>query len=621
VKRIIAADFRDYRRDRFVDAQTSAQAKLTPTVLLTNEMGVDNGFREELTADCWSRAVFELPPGKVKGAELLFYVMDDTSTQHEPMRLIVNGRRLTHRQDRERMLTGGWDRRKIPAGCLAEGRNEFIFAGNGVLYVDPGHGGASSRSLDGGKTWHADALGPSSDLRGEYMVRLRLRGYPPCGQLTSPVIDLGDPDAKGRIAPRMEIKNVRLTCGKRTPSGTRIELEMRAGSTPAFDPRYWTPWEQRTTLARPGRFVQWRAKLQTRSADKTPVLTRVTLEVDIEEHEADLKDVKLLELDHPELARSSYEFTYLAPHRRAERLAKQYRLQEVVAGGRTELEKLALLRDWVHSQWLGWQTAKYPYCPSWDPIEILETTKGNWGFGMCTHYAAVFVGCAAALGYVSRVLIIDHHCLAEVWSEELQKWMLQDAGPGREYDATYELNGVPLNALELHDAVARGEAGRLKANKLPENKVAKMDQHAELFCRFGIPLRNNHLTHPEPAELRQGRGQYHWDGYLWWSDDIAPKYPEYSLQTSRPADFYWSVNQTRLFLQATDEPCALKVDLETVTPNFSHYEVRMDDGQWQKACSPVRWPLHEGRNALAARSVNAFGKQGRICRALIECAR
>ena len=93
------------------------------------------------------------------------------------------------------------------------------------------------------------------------------------------------------------------------------------------------------------------------------------------------------------------------------------------------------------------------------------------------------------------MLIVEHHCLAEVWSEQLQKWILEDAGPCREYDATYEIDGVPINALELHDALLAGQRDKIMSNKLPQNKVDPMDRYVETFCRFGIPLRNNHLTH------------------------------------------------------------------------------------------------------------------------------
>ena len=620
MKNITVNDFRDYTRDRFIDAQTGAAAKLSPTLHLTHESGVEGQIREELNQSGRSRVVFDIPSGKVKSAELLFYVNADSTTQEKPMRLLVNGHRLSHRQNRERMLTGGWDRKRIPARMLRDGRNEFIFSHHGVLHVDPGPGGHSSRSFDGGKTWHEAALGPDNDVRGEYMVRLRLKGYAPSGQLTSPFIDLADPHHEGRIAPPQNIQKIRLTAQTRTPAGSRIQFEMRSGSSPAFDPRFWTPWERRTTLERPGRFVQFRATLSTRSADKTPTLESIALQVNNKEDKTALEHLKLLELDHPEIARSSYDFTYMAPHPRLERLRKQYRLDEVVAAGETELEKFALLRDWVHSQWLGWQADKYPYCPPWDPLEILETTKGNWGFGMCTHYGAVFTGCAAALGYVARVLIVDHHCLAEIWSEELQKWILQDPGPGREHDATYESRGVPVNALEFHHAFVQKKARFLKINKLPQKTTAPMTQQwGGLFRRFGIPPRNNHLVYAEPAELRHGYQQYHYDGYLWWSVDIDPQFAEYSLQTSRPADFYWSVNQTRLYLQSGSAPDTLQVDLETVTPNFSHFLVQVDEGEWEKQQAPLQWQLHPGENKLAVRSENVFGKQGRIARARVHC--
>jgi len=626
MKSIAVKDFRDYPRDRFVDAQTSPAARLAPTYLLTHEMGVEGDLREQLTPTTWARVQFAIPSAKVKSAELLFYVNSDPTTREKPMRLLVNGQRLSHRQKPERMLTGGWDRCRIPAKYLQDGANEIILSHSGVLHVDPFPGGLeklpeshSSRSFDGGATWHQAAHGPTADVAGEYLVRLRLKGYPSTGTLTSPVIDLADPEDKGAIAPRLQLKKVALTSQQQAPQGTRIQCEMRTGTTPSFDPLTWSPWQRRTSLAKPGRFVQWRATLNTRAADKTPVLKAVTLKADLKEDRSALDRVRLLELDQPDFATSSYAFTYMGSHPRQERLVKQYRLDEVIAAGKTELEQLALLRDWVHSQWLGWQADKYPYCPPWDPLEILETTKGNWGFGMCTHYGAVFSGCAAALGFVSRSIVVDHHCLAEVWSEDLQKWILEDAGPSREYDATYEVDGIPLNALELHGYLVREEQKKVMSNKLPQNAVEPMTDHIRTLIRFGIPLRNTHLIHAEPAELRHGNGQYHWDGYLWWSDDANPKYAEYSLQTSRSADFYWSVNQTRLYLQAGAASDELTVALANTTPNFSHYLVQIDDGEWEEIReSSLTWKLHPGENQLAARSVNQFGRQGRISRARVD---
>ena len=614
-KRIAQRDFRDYRRSHFVDAQTSASARLAPTLMLTNELGFNGDIPDALGADDWARVEFDIPSAQVKSAEVLFYVKSPNSTQEKPLRLLVNGSRINHYQKCSMLDHQGWDRARIPAHFLKKGVNEIAFGMNGVLYVDPGPGGRSSRSFDGGETWHPNALGGDGRIAGEYLVRLRLKGYPPRGELVSPVFDLADPEGNG-IAPRVDIRCLRLTHDKEAPRGTRIDFEMRSGSTPAFSPRHWTSWAGKTALERPGRFAQWRAVLRTDSAAATPVLKSVALTVDYVAARGSLKGIELLELEQPDIVYSSYDFDYLGPHHRVDRLVKQYRLEEVIAPGETELEKFGLLRDWVHSQWLGWQAVDYPYCPPWDPLEILETTKGNWGFGMCTHYGAVFAACASALGYVARVLIVNGHCLAEIWSDDLQKWILQDPGPSVEYDATYESRGVPVNALEFHRMHAAGKAHHLTINKLPQKTKARMtNAWGSTFRRFGIPLRNNHLVKAEPAELHHGYSAYHWDGYLWWSVDIDPKYAEYSLQTSRPGDFYWSVNQTRLYPRGGGGgPGVLEVDVETATPNFSHYQIRIDSGEWIEAEAPPSWALHRGENEMEVRGVNAFGRAGRSAR-------
>ena len=598
-------------KDRFIDVQSvPGEVRLAPSLLITNEMGVNGKIPEELSATNWAKVVLDVPSAAVQGAQLLFYVNADDRTKDTPMKIRVNGHLVEHRQVKERMLTGGWDRADIPVECLNDGPNAFVFADHGVLHVDPKPGGRSARSFDGGKTWHTGALGPERNITGEYMVRLRLRGYAPCGRLTSPVMDLADPKGEGKIAPKMEINWVMVSADKEVPEGTGIEFELRTGTMPSFDPMFWTPWQKTSALDHAGRFVQWRVTLTANSADTTPILRAVTLSAEIQADEAGPSDIEIVAFERPEIVRSSYPFTYMPPHPKVTRLVKQFRLDEMIAAGKTDLERLALLRDWVHSQWLGWQSSKYPYCPPWDPIEILETTKGNWGYGMCTHYAATFVGCAAALGYPARSVILDHHCIAEIWSDELGKWIVEDAGPSREFDATYERDGVPLNALEVHEALREGKEKELMANKLPQGTVEQMDKYVATFVRFGIPLRNDFLIHAEPAELEHGAQQYHWDGVLWWTDDVVPKYAEYSLQTSRPGDFYPTLNRTRIYLQATDTPSTLRVDLETVTPNFDHYLVRKDGGAWEAKQAPFDWTLHGGENTLSVKSLNRFGREG-----------
>ena len=133
---IIQREFRDYRRDHFVDAQTSSSARLAPTLLLTNEMGGSAEIGDELGAHGRARVEFDVPSAEVKSAEVVFYVKGQDESQVDAMRLFVNGSRITHQ--REGRITGvagrtcGWDRMRIAARYLKKGMNEIIFTG-GVL--------------------------------------------------------------------------------------------------------------------------------------------------------------------------------------------------------------------------------------------------------------------------------------------------------------------------------------------------------------------------------------------------------------------------------------------------------------------------------------------------------
>jgi hypothetical protein len=132
-----------------------------------------------------------------------------------------------------------------------------------------------------------------------------------------------------------------------------------------------------------------------------------------------------------------------------------------------------------------------------------------------------------------------------------------------------------------------------------------------LFVRFAIPLRNNHLSQPAPAEIEHGREQYRWDGYLWWSDSVDdPRYPEYSLLSNRVADFYPSLNQVAVDLQQHDQD-TLTVNLDSMTPNLARYEAAIDEKAWTTARPGFKWALHDGENRLKVRTVNTFGVAGR----------
>ena len=103
---------------------------------------------------------------------------------------------------------------------------------------------------------------------------------------------------------------------------------------------------------------------------------------------------------------------------------------------------------------------------------------------------------------------------------------------------------MPINALEMHRSAAANKAEDIAIIPPPPIPIDQMRQmFVDLYLRFGIPLRNDHLYRSEPQELEQGMNQYHWDGHLWWTDSLDPRYPEYSLQTTPAGGFLLVLEQ------------------------------------------------------------------------------
>jgi hypothetical protein len=609
-------------RDRFIAVDhTPAQIRLAKSYLVTNETGVTGKCFDPLGKEGFARIRFNVPIPGFDRALLLIY-NSYTYKDNHPKTLAVNAHERPYVHDEARMLTGGWARHDVPADELKTGLNDVVIGGTGGLHVDTfSHNGASSRSSDGGKTFKPDALGPDGNWSGEYIVRLRVYGHPPSGDVTSPVVDAACAPTDPKVRPNVAVRTLTLKADQSTPQGTQIAYAVRSGSTPIVTGRSWNTWR---TIA-PGesipihghRYLQWHARLTTDSSQRTPVIRSVRLVMQADLDRPDLAGLHVDAYDNPTLSVGSYPFTWESDTPRIRHLREKYNLTDVVNVAADELTQQSTLRKWVSRQWKdGWDLGKYNYVPPWDALELLELAPRNLSLGMCTHYSCTFVQTATAVGFSARSVIIDHHCVAEVWSNELGKWVLQDTGPGPGPEGypvsfAYQADGKWLNALDVHRALI--DKRPVTAVPLQDLKQPyTLDQKwMDLFVRFAIPLLNNHLSQPAPAEFEHGHEQYRWDRYVWWTDSLDdPTYPEYSYLTDRVADFYYNVNEVAVDLQQS-EPHKLVANLATHTPNLSRYEAAIDDAPWRTVESGFPWPLHDGTNRLRVRSVNVFGRPNR----------
>jgi len=637
-----AADWDRTLYDGKIDVSDPSGVRLLKTELIADEMGMTTGKMEEVVfGNTWIRKDFLLDRVEADAALLLIHWNEYES---EAMRRLkptldveVNGRLIRLVPDIDRMRTGGWIRCDVPVSSLKAGLNSvvihngtdfpFVFSVEAAKFPN-----RSAKSLDGGKSWDDARLGRENYIDGEYLIRLRLSRYPARAEILSDFIKLASLAGEGAVKPEVRLTSLRLSAQSQTPPGTSVGLAVRGGPTPAFAPETWSSWSDPADLAptavKTWKFVQWRAELRTTNRRLTPVLRSLELAADLSVVAAPPAGLEVERDENRKIVRGYYPFAFQnAAEPRLTTLRNRYRLDEVVGGCSTEFQRFRTLAFWVRGMWRdAWGKHGEELHTPWDALISLELAPQYKASGMCVIYSNTFVQSALAVGLQARGLILDHHFATEAWSNELGKWVMFDIGNNTTSirPAFHEKDGVPLDAREIHE-VAR--ADRLDdiwivpagpQDRFKGSEDVKQDGHylgpRYWKPRFGIPLRNNHLTSWLPGELEHGFIQYHYDGYLWWKDAPLSEYEEYSLHSSHDRDFHFTLNEAQVFLTATADAAKLDVVLDTVTPNFKTFEVRIDEGAWTASPASFAWALHPGANILEARAVNAFDLPGSVSR-------
>ncbi len=312
-------------------------------------------------------------------------------------------------------------------------------------------------------------------------------------------------------------------------------------------------------------------------------------------------------------------------HPRMKRLREEYRLEEAVRGEESDFRRMLRLRAWVHSRWPIDNNQNF----SGDAFAILEKAKEGAGFH-CAHSMTVQYAVMTAMGHVARNLGTDadhekfgksrHHGVNEVWSNEHAKWVLLDA----KYDVHFERDGVPLSALEVHDAVrsgktegvltVRGVDRRTESLGGPDSIEASPDN----YWWISYHVRSDTFTQP------------HWSGgsRLVVPDNDAFRTTVWQRGGASGLAKHWAyganafipVKEARQIewtpgvpgLRVTQKADgALEVRLQSATPNFKEYEVRVQGRGWAP-CPEGRaaWSLEKGENTLEVRTRNLFGIAG-----------
>ena len=311
-------------------------------------------------------------------------------------------------------------------------------------------------------------------------------------------------------------------------------------------------------------------------------------------------------------------------------LKKRYRLDQVIAPGRDEFEKQVLLLDWTHRQFKKFGR---PSTNCAGALEILGGIEQGHTF-FCSQYIQVMVSSASSLGWVNRPLALrrhqgvnkvggsTEHSVTEMWSNQHRKWVMFDPTS----NMVIETNGVPLNAWEIRQEWFSRNGTNLT---FVVGKDQRRYRKANLPIVLGKFPEFGNLT-VEPDEL----DKYGFIGYIPNTDLMDSGFDYAKMFITKDAlcdgtqwhvrmlpqhpatDPYYPINQAHLTIDVRDP--VLSVKLDTFTPNFERYELRIDRSGWSETDPSFAWDLHPGRNRLEARTVNRFGVKGPVSTAELD---
>jgi len=555
------------------------------------------------------------------------------------LKLTLNGQEVKLGEPRK--LGHYWQAYTIDPKLLVSGSNEFVLSGKGQVWVAldadyaagsltrTRHPNRSAKSSDGGKTWSDTKLGVDDDLDGEYYVRLFLDHYVPRGRVTTPVLDLGNL-AERPIASQIEApQTAHVALDAATKSGASVAVRYRSGTTYVPGKKTWTDWQTSSRLAfdiaPKGRYVQIEMELASGDPLITARVRGLTLTTPDAENRAQswTDGLRLVDQKNPPLIRSSIPFQY-EPFERKElaKLRTDYKLDEIVRGAKTELELVSRLAAWSSGLWSKGHLGEI--YPQWDAHDILAPYEdGNPVGGFCLHHNLVFLQACESFGIPGRVLSIgsgNHvdkirggHEIAEVWSNEYEKWIYVD-GDAAWYFLDVETK-TPLSAWELRERQLDAWQGKqpkpTRCVKVGETRYEwkGYDGWPPLIEMRLVP-RSNFLAQKAPLPLNQGMRGWFWTGHYVWTDEVKPAREIYSRRIVRRENFEWTLNGAHLVLEPTATAGEVRVHIDSDTPGLDHYLATIDHGSPKPVESLFTWKLHPGRNLLRIVPKNKGGREG-----------
>jgi len=458
------------------------------------------------------------------------------------------------------------------------------------------------------------------------------------GVIVTDVIDLG---GSGVLTDEERPSELRV----QADAGAGVSVQVRTGGAYFQAPGTWEEWTAVNGAINPkGRYAQVRIELQGDDPKSTPSVRGATLSWRLQP----VKPRGALVLVSDEvrkIVRAPVEFGYEKPSQSdVAWLRRTFRLDDVIAGKKTEFEKLRALMRWVatrpNKRPGPWEAKREPY--PWHIRRILTEDNGGTIYGHCMSYCEVMITAASAFGWQGRHWAIHgvrdtSHEVPEIWIDELGKWVFFD--PSLDTYYADQKTGEPLNLLEMHNLYLKtvfqpGEVQR-RGRHVNEDRLQKLRGKHPIRCvtgdyTYGRPAkwdwewdhgymsagwmqltpRNDWHSSPEPGFRYFGWGAEGYGGFPLYIDGQTP-IPEddASRWYTRQRDFWWTLNQASFRLVRTGE-AAVAVECGNNQPFFKRYLARIGGGEWKPVEPRFTWTFQPGDNRLEVLPEDEFGKRG-----------
>lgn len=139
------------------------------------------------------------------------------------------------------------------------------------------------------------------------------------------------------------------------------------------------------------------------------------------------------------------------------KLREEFKLNSIIRDTKDDFEKVLKIQSWVQSRWKH-SADNTPEIN--DAYYILKQAEKGQRF-RCVEYSRVASECLKSLGFKVRNLglmtkdidVVNNgggHAVNEVYIKDLKKWIFIDP----QFDVIVTENGIPLNAVELQNAIA-----------------------------------------------------------------------------------------------------------------------------------------------------------------------